>query len=131
MQTVKAPRLAANLARIAEMGGVELATRRMLGLSTFKEKLRFLRSFDGIGEKYGRNIWMDIYDPDFRNTVAVDERLKKVARAIGFTGTGYQQSVAFYCSIARDAELEPWELDRLLYNFTDYFLGVVGYAETN
>lgn len=129
MQTVKAPQLAANLARIAEMGGAEQATRRMLSLPTRDEKFRFMRSFAGIGEKYGRNIWMDIYDPAFRDTVAVDERLKKVARALGFTGTRYRQAEAFYCAIARDADLEPWELDRLLYNFTDHFLGVVGYAE--
>jgi hypothetical protein len=129
MQTVKAPQLAANLARIAEMGGAVEATRRMLSLPARDEKFRFMKSFAGIGEKYGRNIWMDIYDPAFRDTVAVDERLKKVARALGFTGTGYQQAEAFYCAIARDAGLEPWDLDRLLYNFTDHFLGVVGYSE--
>jgi hypothetical protein len=129
MQTVKAPQLAANVARIDEMGGAEQATRRMLSLPTRDEKFRFMRSFAGIGEKYGRNVWMDIYDPAFRDTVAVDERLKKVARALGFTGTGYRQAEAFYCAIARDAVLEPWELDRLLYNFTDHFVGVVGYSE--
>lgn len=126
MQTVKAPQLAANVARIAEMGGAEEATKRMLGLPSRDAKFQFMRSFAGIGEKYGRNVWMDIYDPAFRDTVAVDERLKKVARALGFTGKGYRQAEAFYCGIALDAGLEPWELDRLLYNFTDHFLGVVG-----
>lgn len=125
MQTTKAPWLAANVARIAEMGGVEQATKRMLSLPTREEKFRFMRSFDGIGEKYGRNIWMDIYDPAFRDSIAVDERLKKVARALGFTGQGYKRAEAFYCAIARDANLEPWELDRLLYRFTEYFLGKI------
>ena len=129
MQTSKASRLAANVARIADLGGVEEATRRMLALPTPDAKLRFMRSFAGIGEKYGRNVWMDIYDSAFRNTVAVDERLKKIARALGYTGTGYPQAEALFCAIASDADLEPWELDRVLYNFTDHFLGIIERSE--
>jgi len=129
MQTIKAPALAANFERIVKMGGVEQATKRMLSLPSRDAKFLFMKTFHGIGEKYGRNVWMDIYDPAFRDTVAVDERLKKVARALGFTGRRYRQAEEFYCAIARDADLEPWELDRLLYNYTDFFLGVIGYAE--
>lgn len=125
MPSIKAPRLAENIQRIAEMGGVEEATKRMLSLPTQDEKLRFMRSFAGIGEKYGRNVWMDIYDPAFRNSIAVDERIKKIAGALGFKITGYQQAEAFFCDIAAEAGVEPWELDRLLYNFTDHFLGVL------
>jgi hypothetical protein len=54
--------------------------------------------------------------------VAIDQRLKKVALALGFSGRGYHALESFFCDIARDAELEPWELDRLLYNFNDHFL---------
>jgi len=129
MQTIKAPQLASNVARIASMGGVEQATKRMLSLSGRDEKFRFMRQFDGIGEKYGRNAWMDIYDPAFRDTVAVDMRLKKVAKELGFSGRSYRDAETFYCAIARDAGLEPWELDRLLYNFTSHFLNVIGYIE--
>lgn len=82
--------------------------------------------FHGIGKKYGRNVWMDIYDPDFRKTIAIDQRLKKIAQRLGFTGNRYSEAEAFYCAIARDADLEPWELDRLLYNYTDHFLKMVG-----
>ena len=128
MPARKAPWLAKNLARIAELGGVEMATQEMLSLPTRSEKFRFMLQFDGIGEKYGRNVWMDIYDPSFRSTVAVDERLKKVAKALGFTGTEYREVETFYCAIAKDADLEPWELDRTLYNFTDHFLRVIGHT---
>jgi len=65
MQTIKASQLSENICQIVEMGGVEEATRSMLGLPTRDEKLRFMKSFAGIGEKYGRNVWMDIYDPLF------------------------------------------------------------------
>lgn len=118
-----------NFTRVHQMGGVEKATQHMLSLSTRDDKLRFMKSFDGIGEKYGRNNWMVIYDPDFRDTVAVDERLKKVAKAIDFRINSYQHAEEFYIAIAREAGLEPWELDRLLYNFTDHFLNAVEYTE--
>lgn len=127
MPTIKAQRLAANLARIIELGGVEAATKLMLSLPDREAKLQFIRSFAGIGEKYGRNIWMDIYDPAFRDAVAIDERLKKVAKAMGFVSNSYQEAEQFYCQIAEEAGLEPWELDRLLYQFTDHFLEAVGY----
>lgn len=125
MPTIKAPRLATNVSLIANLGGVEQATQMMLSLSTRDEKYHFAQSFSGIGEKYGRNIWMDIYDPAFRDTVAIDERLKKIALALGFTAKRYSDTEAFFCTIAKEAELEPWELDRLLYNFNDHFLAAI------
>lgn len=128
MPAQKAQWLANNFTRIRRMGGVEKATLHMLGLSGRHDKFRFMTSFDGIGDKYGRNNWMVIYDPDFRNTVAVDKRLKKVANALDATVDDYQQAEAFYVAIAHEAGIEPWELDRLLYNFTDHFLNAVGYT---
>ena len=68
---------------------------------------------------------MDIYDPSFRDAIAVDERVKKVARALTFTGPRYHDYESFFVSVAHDAKLEPWELDRLLYNFTDHFLSAI------
>lgn len=122
MQSIKAPRLAANFTRIERMGGVTRATKYMLGLSTHDEKYQFIRTFAGIGTKYGRDIWMGICDPSFRFTVAVDARLKRVARALGFQQRGYAATEEFFRAIARDASIDPWELDRLLYEFTDELL---------
>jgi hypothetical protein len=39
-------------------------------------------------------------------------------------------AIVLRCAIARDAGLEPWESDRLLYNFTDDLLAVIGYSGT-
>ena len=125
MPTVKAPRLAANFSRIEDLGGVEEASRTMLGLRSRLEKLAFMKSFHGIGEKYARDIWMDIYDDSFRDAVAIDARVKSVAEALGFNGTGYESYESFFVAIAADAGLEPWELDRLLYKFTDHFLAAI------
>jgi hypothetical protein len=125
--TRKARLLAANVSRIQEKGGNKQATKEMLGLSGFKAKFNFIRSFAGIGVKYGRNVWMDIYDADFRDSIAVDQRLDKLRVALGLADRGYKAAENFFGLIAREAGLEPWELDRLLYNFTDHFLRVVGY----
>ncbi|WP_035061221.1 hypothetical protein [Andreprevotia chitinilytica] len=124
-QTVQ---LAVNVSRITELGGVEAATTHMLNLPTRDEKYEFMCSFHGIGPKYARKVWMDIHDPAFRDTFAVDLRLKRVAVALGFSDCregSYQQAELFYHAIAQEAALEPWELDRLLYHFTNHFLGEI------
>ncbi|WP_341678727.1 hypothetical protein [Niveibacterium sp. SC-1] len=128
MQTLKAPRLAANFGRVMQLGGVVAATARMLALPAHREKYLFITQFDGIGQKYGRNIWMDLYDPSFRNTIAVDARVLEIAAAVGLQSTTYRNVESFFCSIAQDSGLEPWEVDRLLYNYKDYFLRVIADA---
>jgi hypothetical protein len=126
MPNKKATEMAANFERIEIMGGVEAATLNMLALPTREAKFQFMNRFKGIADKYGRNVWMDIYDPHFRDSIAVDDRLKKVADAIGFHSKNYRTAEDFYCDIALEAGLEPWVVDRLLYNFKDEFLVLLG-----
>ena len=57
---------------IVEMGGPEEARRQALAQDGRAGKVVFLQRFHGIGDKYARNIWMDVYRPDFRNAIAVD-----------------------------------------------------------
>lgn len=125
MQVIKARWLAANFVRIEGMGGVEGATRTMLGLHGQKDKMTFIKLFDGIGEKYARNIWMDLDDPDFRNSVAVDARLKSISKVLGVESMSYDDAEQFWREVARDAGRSPWELDRLLYNFTADFVRAI------
>ena len=107
------------------MGGVESATRKMLTLSGRKAKFDFVTSFHGIAAKYGRNIWMDLADPDFVSCIAVDERVKAIAEALGISSTRYATVEAYFVECAREANLTPWEVDRLMYNFNSYFLAVI------
>jgi hypothetical protein len=46
-------------------------------------KIAFLKTFHGIGDKYARNILMDVYHREFRDSIAYDERLKKSPRLSG------------------------------------------------
>jgi len=108
--------------RVKGMGG-PLATKNiLLNMPGRDAKIAFLKSFPGIGKKYARNIMMDAYHDDFRNSIAVDARIKKVSEAYGLKFSSYEEHEAFYLSVAAAAGLTGWELDRLLYNFQDQFL---------
>jgi hypothetical protein len=126
MASIKAPRLMWNLRHIEKkFGGVEQATQTMLARGSREAKIEFMKQFQGVGDKYGRNVWMDIYDPAFRESIAVDERIKKMSASLGFEENNYGKHEAYYCGIARDAGLEPWEVDRLLYHFNPHFLASI------
>lgn len=106
-----------NLETIDEYGGVKAATEAFERKETQEEKMKFLAQFKGIGDKYQRNIGMDIYHPDFRDTIAIDDRVQTISELLGVEFDGYNEHEEFYQSIAEDLNLEPWELDRLMYNF--------------
>lgn len=84
-----------------------------------EEKIRFLKKFKLVGPKYARNIGMDLYHPDFRNYIAIDSRIKNIFEEIGFDHEerSYEEQEQFLRSVAHDLEIEPWELDRILYHY--------------
>ena len=125
MAAKKAEWLASNFQLIENAGGVKAITRHALSLATREAKYQFMDAFEGIRPKYARNVWMDIYDPLFRDAVAIDERIKSITAALGYSFRTYDEHERFYQQLARDVRLEPWELDRLLYGFKNHFLAVV------
>jgi hypothetical protein len=125
MPAQKAAWLASNFETIERAGGIKVVTRHALSLATREEKYRFMDAFEGIGAKYARNVWMDIYDPLFRDAVAIDERIKSITATLGYSFRTYDEHERFYQELASDARLEPWELDRLLYEFKEHFLAEI------
>jgi thermostable 8-oxoguanine DNA glycosylase len=121
----KADYLNRNFEKIKEMGGVKEADRRAFNQEGRRKKIAFMKQFAGIGDKYARNIWMSTYDPDFREAIAIDERIKGITEATGYSFSTYAEHERFYQEIAREAHLQGWELDRLLYNYKDDFLAVI------
>jgi hypothetical protein len=83
MPSRKATWLDLNYQMIVEMGGPAEARRQALAQDGREGKVAFLQRFHGIGDKYARNIWMDVYHPAFRDAIAVDERIKRVTEALG------------------------------------------------
>jgi hypothetical protein len=126
---MKAKLMVRNYVLTAEMGGPTEATRQALAQEGKEAKIAFMRRFYGIGPKYARNIWMDAYHPDFRDTIAVDLRIRRITKALGYSFRTYEAEERFYQDIAKDAGLQGWEVDRLLYEYTDYFLADISASE--
>jgi hypothetical protein len=128
---MKAKLMARNYDRVAQMGGPEEATRQALAQEGKEAKIAFMKSFYGIGPKYARNIWKDAYHPDFSDTIAVDLRIRKITKALGYSFKTFEEEERFYQDIAEEAGLQGWELDRLLYNYTDHFLFAIATSEAD
>ncbi len=107
---------------VKRMGGPIAARQILLGLPGREAKIRFLKALPGIGDKYARNIMMDVYHEDFRDCIAVDARIKSISKAHGLSFRTYSEEEDFYLGIAREAGINGWELDRLLFNFQSEFL---------
>jgi hypothetical protein len=125
MPAQKARWLVKNLLVIQSMGGLTNANAAAFSQPGRDGKIGFLKQFAGIGDKYARNIWMDVYDPDFHNSIAIDQRIKNVSVALGVSFASYEDHERFYQSLAADAGLEPWELDRVLYWNIDEVLATI------
>ena len=60
---------------------------------------------------------MDVYYEEFRDGIAVDARISAISAVPGLRFTSYAEEEAFYIEVAKEAGLNGWELDRLLFNF--------------
>lgn len=122
MPLQKAKWLNENFEIIKNMGGAEKARELAFSKNGVEAKINFMEQFHGIGPKYARNVWMDIYHPDFYNNIAIDERIKKITEILGYSFDNYADHENFYLDIAKEANLQGWELDRLLYQYNDEFI---------
>ena len=66
------------------MGGLERAKEKAFAQVGTKAKITFMKRFYGIGDKYARNVWMDVYHPDFHDSIAIDDRIKQITEAMGY-----------------------------------------------
>jgi thermostable 8-oxoguanine DNA glycosylase len=104
---------------VRQLGGPEAAKTKLLAQRGREAKIRFLQTFPGIGPKYARNIMMDVYHEEFRDSIALDVRIKAISEALGLSFSSYTEHESFYLSVAQDAGINGWELDRLLFNYRD------------
>jgi hypothetical protein len=118
----KAEWLSAAFDRIAAMGGPAAAKLELQNKKWRAGKIEFWREFDGIGEKYSRNIMMDVYHPEFRNSIAVDARIKKISKALGLSFRNYGDAEQFFLSVAQQVAIEGWGLDRIMYRYLKEFV---------
>jgi hypothetical protein len=117
MPDKKAQWLVENFELIKEMGGLKSAKEALLSKPGRDEKIKFLKSFSGIGDKYARNILMDVHHPDFRDSIAIDSRIKRLSETLALNFDSYAEHEQFYLDVAHEAGLTGWDIDRLLFNF--------------
>lgn len=122
MPSLKARFILECFEQVKKIGGPEAAKKKLLAEVGRNAKIQFLKAFSGIGDKNARNIMMAVYHEDFRNSIAIDARIKALSQAWGLSFRSYADHEEFYLSIAAEAGLNGWELDRLMFNFQSEFL---------
>lgn len=60
---------------------------------------------------------MDVCHEDFRDSIALDSGIKAISDLLGISFSSYAEHESFYLTVAKDAGIKGWELDRLLFNF--------------
>jgi len=104
------------------MDGPVEAEKKLLSQGSRKAMITFMKQFRGIGEKYARDVFMDVYHPEFRESIAVDARVQSILKTLGLSLKPYPEGEDFCLKAAKKAGLSGWELDRLLYHCTDKVL---------
>lgn len=123
----KAEWLAADFEQIRTMGGPAKAKVALLSEPGRDAKIAFLKRLSGIGDKYARNIFMNVYHPEFRQSIAVDSRIESVlAELVVNDLKGYDAQERFLLDAARTAGIDGWDLDRMLYHFKYEVLARLG-----
>ncbi len=94
-------------------------TRILLSSQGRDAKIRFLKKFKGVKDKYARNIMLDVYHPEFTDAaIAIDSRIGGVLqrhRLPTLRDLKYDVLEALLISIAHNMGLIAWEIDRLIY----------------
>jgi len=125
----KANYIVACFKKIHGIGGLLAAKKELLKQDGRNGKITFLKSFPGIGDKYARNIMMDVYHEEFRNSIAIDSRIQTISEKWKLTFRSYAEHESFYLSVAHTADLNGWELDRLMFQFQSVFLPPIATVE--
>jgi isopentenyldiphosphate isomerase len=68
---------------------------------------------------------MDCYHPFFHEKIALDARIRSISNELGLNLKKYQDHEGFYLNIAKEAGIEGWELDRLIFEHRDEFLNAL------
>jgi hypothetical protein len=114
---IKAEYLVHNHSLFARLGGPKAVRDLLLAAPGKPGKMAFLMQFSGIGPKYARNILMDLYHPEFRESIAIDSRVQGITAQLGLRFGSYEAEEAFYVAVGHRVDLNGWTVDRILFNF--------------
>jgi hypothetical protein len=119
MHKKKSRYISTHVSQIKSLGGLNSAQQEFEERDGKESKMDFLREFKGVGDKYARNIGMDIFHPDFQDTIALDTRIKGISDELSVEFNSYEKHEQFYISVADRLDTTAWELDRILYRYAD------------
>jgi len=89
--------------------------------------IKYLKSFNGIGDKYARNMPMDCDDPRVQSHFAIDARINGILNRVleAQNLQAYEQKEQWLNNIKDDLnrlakiQIDSWYLDRLLFRYND------------
>ena len=105
--------------RMKLAGGPTGISREYGVIKSAEDAIKYWKSFPGIGDKYAREIPMGSYDPLFRDTFALDARLRALLKQNFKEQFSYNEGVDFLQKVARRLNCDCWSLDRFLYEQYD------------
>lgn len=125
MPSIKAKFILRCFGQVTALGGPHAAKTALFSAPGRSGKIKFLTQFHGIGPKYARNMMMDVHHEDFRESIAIDSRIKAISEALGLTFRNYDDHEEFYLDAAHASGMSGWELDRLMFNFQKEVLSAI------
>jgi hypothetical protein len=115
--------------RIDCWGGVDKFRKKLSSQANFEEKFKLLKSFEGIGDKYARNILMDGYDNCAQNRIALDSRIRSILIYADLSDKKYGTAESFLVEVANQLKISCWYLDRFLFSFDQLVKLLLGRAQ--
>ncbi|MGA1798684.1 hypothetical protein VH567_07875 [Sphingomonas sp. 4RDLI-65] len=113
-------RTANNLEKIYQSikndGGPKVVRERFASLQSAEALIAALKTYPGIGDKYARNMPMDVYHPLVQTHFAFDHRLNAVIQTVIGGLPPYEVREAMMGRVATEIGIDAWDLDRVLYS---------------
>lgn len=112
------PALIAAFHRFHKEGGPDAVARTWMGHNETGAMLRWLKSFRMIGDKYARNMAMDVSHPLVLDHIALDHRIHALCDLVEGAPprTPYRLREGWLREIAAELGINGWLLDRLLFS---------------
>lgn len=89
-----------------------------------EEVISYYANFSEVRQPYLKRIPQLLRDPRFDNRIIMEQRIRDIALAAGWTLTDDEVERQLL-EIAKDNNLEPWFLDRLLVDFSKRFMDMI------
>lgn len=122
------PALLATLRRFHAVGGPDVVARTWMGHKRTETVLGWLKTFPMIGDKYARNMCMDVSHPLILDHIALDHRIHALCDLVEGAPARipYRSREGWLRGIAGGLGINGWYLDRLLFGRYEEIRAAIG-----